>query len=83
MIYGQCKFTLIKEANKVESKSRLFPGNEATLCGAQDLNTRVKMKLDDSFFVVDTTQTDSWSLCLDTKNFVNETTSSKITLQSI
>ena len=82
-IHGQSKFTLTKGANKAESTSRLLPGNEATLCGAQDLNTRLKLRFDDSYFVVDTTQTNFWSLCLDKKNFVNDSTSSKITFHSL
>ena len=55
IVYGRSKFTLVKVPNKIKCKSRSLPTNEATVCGAQDLNTRVQFQFDDSFFVVDTT----------------------------
>ena len=66
MIYGQHKFTLISEEIKTKCKSRTIPINERTVCGAQDLNTRIKIKLDDSYLVVDTTADDkNRILCLE------------------
>ena len=90
MIYGQSKFTLVKVAEKTECKSRSLPINNMTICGAQDLNTRVKVKLDDSYFIVDTShatydaqRTHSPFLCLETKNIVTEIISSKKMARSI
>ena len=84
IIYGRSQFTLVSEENKIECKSRSLPVAKATICGAQDLNRRVKIKLDDSFFIVNTTygSNDAPSikcrpLCLETNNFVTEITSSK------
>ena len=58
--------------------------------GAQDLNTRVKIRFDDSYFVVDTNYVcvDSQNisrrpLCLEADNLVNEITSSKKLTRSI
>ena len=58
------------------------------MCGAQDLNTRVKVKLDDTYFVVDTGTQNSQDtrcrpLCLDTNNFVTDITSSRKMIRSI
>lgn len=90
MVYGKNKFTLVKTAEKTQCKSRSLPINEVTMCGAQDLNTRVKVKLADSYFVVDTTyatddaqSTHSWPLCLGVDNFVRETISSNKMTRSI
>ena len=90
IIYGQSKFTLVKMEHKTECKSRSLPITGATMCGAQDLNTRVKIRFDDSYFVVDTNGVcvDSQStrrrpLCLETDNLVNEITSSKKLTRSI
>ena len=84
IIYGGSKFTLVKAAEKVKCKSRSLPINGATVCGAQDLNMRIKIKLDDSCFIVDTTYASSDTqnlrcrpLCLETDNCVAEITSSK------
>lgn len=90
MIYGQSKFTLVKAADKIKGKSRLFPVNEATLCGAQDINTKVKIKFDDSYFVVDTIRASYGSqntlclpMCLETNSVVNDITSSKKLTRSL
>ena len=90
IIYGESKFTLIKTAEKTECKSRSLPINKMTMCGAQDLNTRVKIKLDDSYFIVDTSHskndaqcTRSPFLCLETRNVVTEIISSKKMTHSI
>ena len=90
IIYGESKFTLIKTAEKTECKSRSLPINKMTMCGAQDLNTRVKIKLDDSYFIVDTSHskndaqcTRSQFLCLETRNIVTEFISSKKVVRSI
>ena len=90
MIYGQSQFTLVREANKTKCKSRLLPDNEATTCGAQDLNSRVKIKLEDSYFVVDTTQTFNEAnigrfrpYCLETNRIVYNETDSKKSTSSI
>ena len=90
IIYGESKFTLIKTAEKTECKSRSLPINKMTMCGAQDLNTRVKIKLDDSYFIVDTSHskndaqcTRSPFLCLETRNVVTEVISSKKMTDSI
>ena len=84
IIYGRSQFTLVSEENKIECKSRSLPVTKATICGAQDLNRRVKVKLDDSYFIVDTTygsndapSTRCRPLCLETNNFVTEITSFK------
>ena len=87
IIYGRSKFTLVREENKTKCKSRSFPVTKATIYGAQDLNRRVKVKLDDSYFVVDTTYGPNDApctrlqctrpLCLETNNFVTDITSSK------
>ena len=87
IIYGRSQFTLVSEENKTECKSRSLPVTKATTCGAQDLNRRVKVKLDDSYFVVDTTYGPNDApctrlqctrpLCLETKNIVTEITSSE------
>ena len=60
------------------------------MCGAQDLNTRVKVKLDDTYFVVDTTygtqnaqDTRCRPLCLVTDNFVTDITSTRKMIRSI
>lgn len=90
MIYGRSKFTLVKKADKTECKSRPIPVNESTVCGAQDLNSRVKVKLDDSYFVLDfksfsydAQNTRCRALCLETNNFVHEFTSSNKLTRSI
>ena len=61
-----------------------------TMCGVQDLNTRVKIKLDDSYFIVDTNHANNDAqrtpfplLCLETKNIVTEIISSKKMARSI
>ena len=84
IIYGRSQFTLIREENKTECKSRSLPVTKATTCGAQDLNRRVKVKLDDSYFIVDSTygsndapRTHCPPMCLETNNTVTEITSSK------
>ena len=84
IIYGHSKFTLIKTTEKTECKSRSLPINKMTMCGAQDINTKVKIKLDDSYFIVDTNHatndaqcTRSPFLCLETKNIVTELISSR------
>ena len=84
IIYGRSQFTLVSEENKIECKSRSLPVTKATICGAQDLNRRVKVKLDDSYFVVDTTygpndapSTHCRPTCLETNNFVTKIISSK------
>ena len=84
MIYGESKFTLIKTAEKTECKSRSLPINKMTMCGALDLNTKVKIKFDDSYFIVNTShatedaqRTRSPFLCLETKNVVTEIISSR------
>ena len=89
-IYGQSKFTLVKSEHKTECKSRSLPITGAMICGAQDLNSRVKVKFDDTFFVVDTNRAsdDAQSthfrpLCLETSNFVSGFTSSKKMTRSI
>ena len=76
VINGQSKFTLVKTAEKTKCKSRSVPINDITKCGAQDINTRVKIKLDSSYFIVDTNHstnetegTRSPFLCLETDNF--------------
>ena len=57
------------------------------MCGAQDLNTRVKIKLDDSYFIVDTNHATqcirSPIVCLETRNVVTEIVSSKKMTHSI
>ena len=66
MIYGQSKFTLVKQATKQKGESRLLPVNEQTTCGAQDINTRTKIKVEDSCFVVkirSTTDEAHYKLC--------------------
>ena len=90
IIYGESKFTLIKTAEKTECKSRSLPINKMTISGAQDINTRVKIKLDDSYFIVDTSHskndaqcTRSPFLCLETRNVVTEIISSKKMTHSI
>ena len=87
IIYGESKFTLIKTAEKTECKSRSLPINKMTMCGAQDLNTRVKIKLDDSYFIVDTNHATqcirSPIVCLETRNVVTEIVSSKKRKHSI
>ena len=90
IIYGESKFTLIKTAEKTECKSRSLSINKITMCGAQDLNTRVKIKVDDSYFIVDTSHskndaqcTRSPFLCLETRNVVTEIISSKKMTHSI
>ena len=90
MIYGESKFTLVKTAEKTECKSRSLSINKMTMCGAQDINTRVKIKLDDSYFIVDTNHatndaqcTRSSFLCLETRNVVTEIISSKKMAHSI
>ena len=90
MIYGESKFTLIKTAEKTECKSRSLPINKMTISRAQDINTRVKIKLDDSYFIVDTSHskndaqcTRSPFLCLETRNVVTEIISSKKVARSI
>ena len=87
IIYGESKFTLIKTAEKTECKSRSLPINKMTMCGAQDLNTRVKIKLDDSYFIVDTNHATqcirSPIVCLETRNVVTEIVSSKKMTHSI
>ena len=66
MIHGHHKFTVISEEIKTKCKSRTIPINERTVCGAQDLNTKIKIKLDDSYLVVDTTADDkNRILCLE------------------
>ena len=84
IIYGRSQFTLVSEENKIECKSRSLPVTKAIICGAQDLNRRVKVKFDDSYFIVDTTYgfKDAPSikcrpLCLETNNTVTEIISSK------
>ena len=90
IIYGQNKFTLVQTAEKKECKSRSLPVTRATFCSAQDLNTRVKFKVDDSYFVVDTTYSTSDTssthcqpLCLETENIVTEVISSRKMIRSI
>ena len=87
IIYGESKFTLIKTAEKTECKSRSLPINKMTLCGAQDINTKVKIKLDDSYFIVDTNHATqcirSPIVCLETRNVVTEIVSSKKRTHSI
>ena len=90
IIYGESKFTLIKTAEKTECKSRSLPINKMTMCGVQDINTRVKIKLDDSYFIVDTNhatydaqRTRSPFVCLETRNDVTEFISSKKMTHSI
>ena len=87
IIYGESKFTLIKTAEKTECKSRSLPINKMTLCGAQDINTKVKIKLDDSYFIVDTNHATqcirSPIVCLETRNVVTEIVSSKKMTHSI
>ena len=87
IIYGESKFTLIKTAEKTEFRTRSLPINKMTMCGAQDLNTRVKITFDDSYFVVDTSS-DAQSprcrpACLERDNFITESTSSKKMTHSI
>ena len=86
MIYGESKFTLIKTAEKTECKSRSLPINKMTISGAQDLNTRVKIKVDDSYFIVDTSHskndaqcTRSPFLCVETRNVFTERVSIALT----
>ena len=87
IIYGRSQFTLVGAENKTECKSRPLPIDEATRCGAEDLNSRVKIKLDDSYFVVDTTHpsgdTRCRSLCFEPHNLVAEITDSKKLTRSI
>ena len=61
-----------------------------TISGAQDINTKIKIKLDDSCFIVDTSHskndaqcTSSSLLCLETRNIVTEVISSKKMARSI
>ena len=73
IIYGRSQFTLVGAENKTECKSRPLPIDEATRCGAQDLNSRVKLKFDYSYFVVETTDNARCrSLCLEPHNLVAE-----------
>ena len=87
IIYGRSQFTLVGAENKTKCKSRPLPIDEATRCGAQDLNLRVKIKLDDSYFVVDTPHPSvdarCRSLCLEPHNLVAEITDSKKITRSI
>ena len=90
IIYGHSKFTLIKTAEKTECKSRSLPIKKMTISGAQDINTKIKIKLDDSCFIVDTSHskndaqcTSSSLLCLETRNIVTEVISSKKLTRSI
>ena len=90
MIYGGHQFTLIKTENKTKYKPRMIPLDENTLCGAQDLNSRVKIKFDDSYLVVDTFQSSCvaqnrrWrSVCLETNSFVADITDSKKSIRFI
>ena len=87
IIYGRSQFTLVGAENKTECKSRPLPIDEATRCGAQDLNSRVKLKFDDSYFVVDTTHPSDdarcRSLCLEPHNLAAEITDSKKLTHSI
>ena len=90
VIYGHSKFTLVKTAEKTKCKSRSVPINDITKCGAQDINTRVKIKLDSSYFIVDTSHstndtqcTRSSFLCLETKQNVTEVITSKKLARSI
>ena len=67
MIYGQSMFTLVKSAKKTKWTSRPLPVNDVTKCGSQDLNSRVKIKFDDSYFIIDTSyNTACRLLCFDT-----------------
>ena len=84
IIYGRSQFTLVGAENKTECKSRPLPIDEATRCGAQDLNSRVKLKFDDSYFVVETTDNVRCrSLCLEPHNLAAEITDSKKLTRSI
>ena len=89
MIYGRSKFTLVNGATKTKCKSRPLPGNEATMCGSQDLNSRVKIKLEDSYFVVETSQTSNNAQCTNCRpycletNIVNHIADSKKSTDSI
>ena len=89
-IYGQSKFTLVETENKTECKSRSLPITEVKMCGAQDLNSRIKVKFDDTYFVVDTNRAsdDAQSthfrpLCLETDNLITEVISSNKITRSI
>lgn len=92
IIYGQSKFTLVSEPVKKKGESRPIPADEQTMCGAQDLNKRIKVKLDDSYLVVDTTAITyethselSSTLCLEacSKLVLENNTSSEKSIRSI
>ena len=84
MIYGENKFSLVKTEEKTKCKSRSLLINKMTMCGALDLNTKVKIKFDDSYFIVDTSYATedaqrkrSPFVCLETKNVVTKIISSR------
>lgn len=79
--FGRNKFTLINDATKTKCCSKaMLTSNDATKCGAQDLNSRIKVELGDSCLILDSNSFNidlKRTLCLDANKLVFGETSDK------